>query len=176
MLTRESKGKDKLDIFEIVQLAGAIWSHGAIHMDFDPRPSRNTASVRICITMNSKILYDYVKFTGGNIYALKNGLFLLDIHAQDLVYKRLREIHPYLKGVEKEQINIALELLTLLKSKARYNQEDKKQMKVLYDKWIEQRNALDHWINDFNLDIPKQKKVSAPYQIWSRTHKLSTLK
>jgi len=119
--------------------------------------------------MKNKILHHYLEDVGGRLRYGDNGYFELDIRPQALVKKRLEEILPFIGGIEKKQIIIALEILSLKETKP-ISDEAKKEMKRLYEKWSDYRMELEKWIKNYKNTIPVLSPVRLPTKIWNRTY------
>jgi len=162
-----SYGKKNLDFHEKARLAGTIWNHGCIHIEYDKRS--DICSPRIIISMKNHILHHYREDVGGIVRFGNNGYYELDIRRQALVKKRLEEVLPFIGGEEEEQIIIALKILSLKKERP-IPHEAKKEMKKLYEEWLESRERLKKWITDFKDAQPVLSQVDLPTKIWNRTH------
>ena len=77
--------KNALSFSEKARLAGTIWNHGCIHVEYDKRS--NFPRPRIHVTMKNPILYDYGKDAGGWVYPGKDGYYHLDIRKRALAKK-----------------------------------------------------------------------------------------
>lgn len=165
--TKFSYGKKNLNFHEKARLAGVIWAHGCIHIDYDKR--KEIYSPRIIISIKNRIPHHYRNDVGGIVRYGENGYYELDIRRKALVKKRLKEILPFIGGEEEKQIIIALKILSL-KEENPISDEAKKEMKKLYEKWLESRARLEKWIRDFKRTIPILSPVRLPTKIWNRTY------
>jgi len=162
-----SYGKKNLSFHEKARFAGTIWNHGAIHIEYDKK--KDNYSPRIIISMKNRIPHHYRDVVGGIVRYGKNGYYELDIRRQAAVKKRLEEVLPFIGGEEEKQIIIALKILSLKKERPISN-EAKKEMKKLYDEWLESRERLERWIMDFKEGLPILSPIRLLTTLWNRTH------
>jgi hypothetical protein len=176
-----SEGKKYKDLAtaEAARLAGAIWIHGAIDIEYHEDKSGKPVYYypRIMLTMPNRLPFDYQKDTGGNIWVEERAgkeYFTLEIGTQDLVEKRLIEILPFIGGEERKQIQIALKIIMINRIK-KYKKDKTKEMQMLgelYNQWKECRERLETWVKDFKAKYQDVERKRVPMEIWNKAYRL----
>lgn len=168
------KKKERRDLSETekVKLAGAIWIYGSIDLEIHRDKSKKLVYCypRIMLSILNLLAYDYEKDTEGHVWAGKDGYYTLEIGPQDLIEKRLKEILPYLSGVEKRQADIALQVITLNRS-GKAGKEN--EFEALITEWKKCRSELKNWVKKLRDQYKDVKKEDHPTSIWSRAYRLT---
>lgn len=177
----ERKESKNLSTIEKARLAGAIWFYGSI--DIEHSKEQGYYCPRIVITMPNPLPYKLQEDVGGGIVypsidrkkKLKTGRrevekqFTLMIKQKALVEKLLKEIKRMVGGLEEKQIDIALEIFDVNRSK----EEDKKErLKELFEKWNQKRVELKEWVENLKATYRDIEKKRIPVDIWNRAYLL----
>jgi len=175
--SRQSKKKPRdLTDVEKARLVGAIWIHGSIDLERHNNEDGSLSYLypRIMLSMPNPLPYDFKKDTDGTVRRGNDGVFTLEIGTQELVEKRLKEILPLMGGEEKKQIEIALQIIEINRSK-RYkkNKEiEMRELERLYEQWDECRGNLENWIKEFKNKYQNVKEANIPSKIWTKAYQL----
>lgn len=166
--------KPTLDSDKIAILAGAIWIFGSI--DIEHSKTRGYFQPRIMITMPMPLPYHYREFAGGNVWVEKDGMFTLDIGRQREVWKLLNDLKQYLGGEERIQVESALEIMELNRSRRLPKEEKNQKRTEAFNRFKESRAWLEKWNDKFLEDNDKaireglKKKRKIPRAIWNRAY------
>lgn len=173
-LSKKKKYRD-LSCAEAARLAGAIWIYGSINIKREKARTKQAQGryyyyPRIILSMPIPLPFDYARDTGGNAYAGKDGHYTLIIDEQVLVEKRLKEISSFMSGEEAKQIEIALEIIRINRSKDLTPTEKQRRLDELYGQWQESCKRLKKWIKEFKTRCEKIPKSRVPRKIWTKAY------
>ena len=70
-------------------------------------------------------------------------------------------------GVEKEQIQILLDILDAKEASKRKERDEK--LKILFKKWESQKQILETWMEKFVVDHKDEPIGPVPIKIWDKT-------
>ena len=171
---KREKFKD-LTKAQAARLAGAIWIYGSIDIKREKARTKSQEKKyyyypRIALSMPIPLSLDYVNDTGGNAYAGEDGYYSLIIDEPELVKKRLKEILPFMSGEEAKQIEIALEILRIKRSKDLRPTDKQQKLDELYKQWLESHKRLKKWIKEFKAKCEKKPKERVPRKIWTKAY------
>lgn len=172
MVVNSSSSKNKykdLSNAEKARLAGAIWIHGSIDIEYSRK--RGYYYPRIMLSMPNPLPFDYAKDPKEKVWVGNDGCFTLEIGRQKLVEKRLNEILPYIGGIEKEQIEIALQIIKI-NSLRKKTEKEKQKLRELYGQWKECSERLEKWVKDFKARYQNVKRRRVPAKIWNKAYLL----